>query len=44
MQKDVLLEVENLHVYYGIIHAVKGISFKVPRGSIITIIGANGAG
>jgi len=44
MQKDVLLEVQNLHVYYGVIHAVKGISFKVPRGSIITIIGANGAG
>ena len=44
MQKDILLEVQNLHVYYGIIHAVKGISFKVPRGSIITIIGANGAG
>ncbi|HIP93058.1 MAG TPA: ABC transporter ATP-binding protein [Desulfurobacteriaceae bacterium] len=44
MQKDVLLEVENLHVYYGVIHAVKGISFKVLKGSIVTIIGANGAG
>ena len=44
MQKDVLLEVENLHVYYGVIHAVKGISFKVSKGSIVTIIGANGAG
>ena len=44
MQKDVLLEVENLHVYYGVIHAVKGVSFKVLKGSIVTIIGANGAG
>ncbi len=44
MQKDILLEVENLHVYYGVIHAVKGVSFKVPTGSIVTIIGANGAG
>jgi len=44
MQKEVLLEADNLHVYYGVIHAVKGISFKVSKGSIVTIIGANGAG
>jgi branched-chain amino acid transport system ATP-binding protein len=36
--------VENLHVYYGDIHAVKGISFQVRRGEITALIGANGAG
>ncbi|MGB4752070.1 MAG: ABC transporter ATP-binding protein [Fervidobacterium sp.] len=39
-----MLEVENLHVFYGSIHAIKGISFKVDQGKIITLIGANGAG
>lgn len=39
-----LLEVENLHVYYGQIHALKGISLKVDQGEIVTLIGANGAG
>ncbi|HXF82867.1 MAG TPA: ABC transporter ATP-binding protein [bacterium] len=39
-----LLEVENLHVYYGQIHALKGISLTVERGEIVTLIGANGAG
>ncbi|MDI6771787.1 MAG: ABC transporter ATP-binding protein [bacterium] len=39
-----LLEVENLHVYYGNIHALKGISLKVDPGEIVTLIGANGAG
>lgn len=39
-----MLKVENLHVYYGAIHALKGISIEVPRGQIITLIGANGAG
>ncbi|HEY6102442.1 MAG TPA: ABC transporter ATP-binding protein [bacterium] len=39
-----LLEVENLHVYYGQIHALKGISLSVERGEIVTLIGANGAG
>ncbi|HRE03478.1 MAG TPA: ABC transporter ATP-binding protein [Ilumatobacteraceae bacterium] len=39
-----LLEVENLHVYYGRIHAIKGISFTVGQGEIVTLIGANGAG
>ncbi|HQQ18261.1 MAG TPA: ABC transporter ATP-binding protein [Fervidobacterium sp.] len=39
-----VLEVENLHVFYGSIHAIKGISFKVDQGKIITLIGANGAG
>lgn len=39
-----MLTVENLHIYYGGIHAVKGISLKVERGQIVTLIGANGAG
>ncbi|MCL4424422.1 MAG: ABC transporter ATP-binding protein [Firmicutes bacterium] len=39
-----MLKVENLNVYYGGIHALKGISFAVPQGQIVTLIGANGAG
>ena len=39
-----LLKVEDLHVYYGAIHAIKGISFEVNEGEIVTLIGANGAG
>ncbi len=39
-----LLSVEDLHVYYGSIHAIKGISFEVNEGEIVTLIGANGAG
>lgn len=39
-----MLKVEDLHVYYGGIHAVKGISLDIPRGQIVTLIGANGAG
>jgi len=39
-----LLEIENLHVYYGQIHALKGISLQVGQGEIVTLIGANGAG
>lgn len=39
-----LLEVKNLQVYYGVIQALKGISFEVNRGEIVTLIGANGAG
>ena len=39
-----LLEVENLHVYYGAIHALQGIAFSVDQGEIVTLIGANGAG
>jgi len=39
-----LLELENVHAYYGYIHALKGISMKVEKGEIVTLIGANGAG
>ena len=39
-----LLEVKNLEVYYGVINALKGISFYVDKGEIVSLIGANGAG
>lgn len=39
-----LLEVNDIHVYYGAIHAIKGVSFYVDKGEIVTLIGANGAG
>jgi len=39
-----MLTVENINVYYGSIHAVKGVSFEVRQGEIVTLIGANGAG
>jgi branched-chain amino acid transport system ATP-binding protein len=39
-----LLEVENVHTYYGQIHALKGVSLTVDQGEIVTLIGANGAG
>ena len=39
-----ILKVDNINVYYGAIHAIKGISFEVYEGEIVTLIGANGAG
>ena len=39
-----ILQVNDIHVYYGSIHAVKGVSFEVNQGEIVTLIGANGAG
>ncbi len=39
-----MLEVENIHTYYGNIHALKGVSLTVDKGEIVTLIGGNGAG
>lgn len=39
-----LLKVDDIHVYYGAIHAIKGISFEVNEGETVALIGANGAG
>ncbi|WP_427365908.1 ABC transporter ATP-binding protein [Candidatus Caldatribacterium saccharofermentans] len=44
MRSDAVLRIENLHVFYGGIHALKGVSLFVPRGTIVALIGANGAG
>ncbi len=44
MKGDILLKVEDLHVSYGMIKALRGISFEVREGEIVTLIGANGAG
>src|SRR5258705_1198338 len=41
---DALLAVSNLETYYGPIMAIRGVSFAVPRESVVTILGANGAG
>ena len=39
-----MLKIEDMHVYYGAIHAVKSVSFEVGEGEIVALIGANGAG
>ena len=39
-----MLEIKDLHVHYGGIHAVQGVSMRIPQGRIVTLIGANGAG
>lgn len=39
-----MLKVDDIHVYYGQIHAIKGVSFEVHEGEIVSLIGANGAG
>ena len=39
-----ILKVDDIHVYYGQIHAIKGVSFEVREGEIVSLIGANGAG
>ncbi len=42
--KQAILQVENIHTYYGNIHALKGVSLNVRQGEIVTLIGSNGAG
>ena len=42
--RDVILELQDVHTYYGPIHAVKGITLEVREGEVVTLIGANGAG
>ncbi|MBR1603146.1 MAG: ABC transporter ATP-binding protein [Synergistaceae bacterium] len=44
LNKEAILKVEDINVYYGSIHAIKGISFEVYEREIVTLIGANGAG
>ena len=39
-----MLKVNDINVYYGAIHAIKGVSFQVDDGEVVTLIGANGAG
>ena len=39
-----ILKVSDINVYYGSIHAIKGVSFEVYEGEVVTLIGANGAG
>ena len=41
---EIMLKIDNIHVYYGAIHALKGVSLEVQKGEIVTLIGANGAG
>jgi len=42
--KEIVLKLENIVVHYGAVEAIHGISFSVPKGEIVTLIGANGAG
>ena len=41
---EIMLKIDTIHVYYGAIHALKGVSLEVRKGEIVTLIGANGAG
>ena len=44
VSNEILLDVRDLHVSYGAVSAIKGISLNVKRGEVVTILGANGAG
>lgn len=44
MSENIMLQMDSVHVHYGAIHALKGVSLKVGKGQIVTLIGANGAG
>ena len=39
-----ILQIDDIHTYYGSIHALKGISLEVREGEVVTLLGANGAG
>ena len=39
-----MLEVDNIHFYYGRIHALQGVTLEVPAGKVVCLIGSNGAG
>jgi branched-chain amino acid transport system ATP-binding protein len=43
-QQISMLEIKDLHTYYGNIHALKGITLHVEQGEVVTLIGSNGAG
>ena len=43
-EPDIILNVSNIESYYGPIMAIRGISLTVPRGKIVAVLGANGAG
>jgi branched-chain amino acid transport system ATP-binding protein len=43
-EREVVLDLKDVHTYYGSIHALKGVSLQVREGEIVTLIGANGAG
>ena len=43
-EQNPILEIKDLHVHYGAIHAIHGINLKIHEGEIVTILGSNGAG
>jgi branched-chain amino acid transport system ATP-binding protein len=44
MSRDALLQIENVHAYYGLSHILQGISLSVSRGAVVSLLGRNGAG
>ncbi len=43
-ERVIMLEIKDIHTYYGNIHALKGVSLTVSQGEVVTLIGSNGAG